>query len=121
MEEMHKNILEHVLRGCVSDPPDMTMYYFCKTRADGLPWYRGVRGTSQLESFHFHVARSVPTWCMSPEFMDVTMLEFVWEWNCNAAINNLGSRDYGFYNLEVLDELVRLPHNSAIPKLRTEV
>ena len=108
MEEMHKNILEHVLRGCVSDPPDIPMYYYCSTRAsNGLPWYRGIRGTSQLESFHFHVARNVPTWCISPEFMDVTMLEFVWEWNCTAAVKNLGSRDYGFYNLEVLDELVR--------------
>lgn len=102
------NILSHALRGCVSDPVEIPMYYYTHTRSNGLPIYLGVRGTSQLEAFHFHVARCTPTWSLSPQAMDATIMEFVIHWNINMAVKHLGARDYGFYSLEVLDDLVRV-------------
>ena len=108
MHQMHISILGHALRGCVSDPIGIPMYRYTKTRSNGLPFFKTIRGTSQLESFHFHVARAIPTWTVSPQAMDAMIMEYAWEWNCNAAIANLGSHDYGHYNLEILDDLVPL-------------
>jgi 3'-5' exonuclease len=115
MEEVHLNCLGHVLRGCVSDPPDMPMYYHSKTRKNGLPVYRTVRGTSQLEGFHYHVRSKVPTWNLTPQSMDASVMEFVWAFNCKAGIESLGETDYGFFALDCLDYLVSsMVHSAAV-------
>eukprot|EP00951_Prasinocladus_malaysianus_P017378 scaffold136996_cov18-Prasinocladus_malaysianus.AAC.1 len=40
--------------------------------------------------------------------MDATIMEFVWQWNCDAGVASCGDRDYGTYALEILDDLVPL-------------
>ena len=67
-----------------------------------------MRGTSQLEGFHHHLADMVAGWTCNPELMDVVIMEFVHRWNIKARVKNCGHRHYGFYDLELLDYLVPL-------------
>ena len=45
---------------------------------------------------------------MSPELADALILEFIFRWNVKTAIKCKGQRDFGFYDLEILDRLVRV-------------
>ena len=106
MEAEHASIMFHAAHGCISDPPDLNMYLEIGRRGDGSPIYRCVRGTSQLEGFHHHLADVVHGWVCSPELMDAAVMEFVHRWNIDARIRANGERDFGFYDLEIMDYLV---------------
>ena len=77
VKDVHEKILEHIARGCVSDPPGRSMYYDLGRSESGMPNWNGTRGTSQLEGFHMHLVRAIRTWAISPELMDSLVLEFV--------------------------------------------
>lgn len=49
MGHVFGKVMEHVLKGCVSDSPDVDMFIQIGHCSDGLPVYRCFRGTSQLE------------------------------------------------------------------------
>jgi len=49
MTEIHAGVIKHVLRGCVSDPPGMAMYFEIGRSPEGLPTYKGKRSSSALE------------------------------------------------------------------------
>ena len=76
-KDCHVQCLEHILRGCVSDPPGRSMYFDLGKSKSGMPRWNGVRGTSQLEGFHMHLARAVKSWAVSPELHDAFALDFV--------------------------------------------
>jgi hypothetical protein len=49
MMDTHANMMRHILKGCLSDPPNTEMYYFMGTSSSGLPKFVGIRGSSGLE------------------------------------------------------------------------
>jgi len=42
---------------------------------------------------------------MGPELADAYLLQHIFRWNTNAAVNHLGAPDYGCYSLDLLDLL----------------
>jgi len=42
---------------------------------------------------------------MSPEVADACIMEFTFRWNQVASRNHKGEPDYGFFSLEILDEV----------------
>lgn len=54
---------EHVLKGCLSDVPNVQLYGVTREMVRGgvtLPVYRCARGTTSLESFHLHLNTFIP-------------------------------------------------------------
>ena len=49
MAEVHASVIRHVLKGCVSDPPGKHMYFQTGTTPEGLPVFKGIRSSSELE------------------------------------------------------------------------
>ncbi|KAJ3073463.1 hypothetical protein HDU98_001449, partial [Podochytrium sp. JEL0797] len=62
-----KSLLKHAEKGCLSDPPGMSMYYPVRKDREGLTVYRCIRGTNRLESYHQKLEMLFDSWCASPE------------------------------------------------------
>ena len=84
-----RNMVKHVRSGCLSDPPDLQMYYRTGTDADKLPIYRCSRGTSSVESIHQKLSSFFP-FLASPELADALLAEKRHRINSRAAVRNLG-------------------------------
>ena len=73
MADIHTEVLKHVFKGCISDPPGLNMYYEVGAKPGaGMSYHRilhSIRGTSLLENFHLHLRRNVlaDTTNVSPE------------------------------------------------------
>ena len=63
MADIHAEVLNHVFKGCISDPPDLNMYYEVAAKPGvSMAYHRilhSIRGTSLLENFHLHLRRNV--------------------------------------------------------------
>ena len=49
MDKVHSDAIQHILRGCVSDPPGEPMYIEISLDDHGRPTYISIRGSSRLE------------------------------------------------------------------------
>ena len=52
---------------CLQDPPGVLLYTETGSLTKGgvqLKTYRCARGSTSLESFHLHLARFIPGWCL---------------------------------------------------------
>ena len=67
--KVHRAIVAHIRKGCVSDFPDYNYYFLVGTTKDGFPIYKSVRGTSALEGYHHHLRLLVAQCCMSPRLL----------------------------------------------------
>ena len=81
----HKNILNHIRNGCVSDPQSIPMYM---ERNDGSVIC--ARGTNGLESWH-SFADSLAATAASPSLCDMALniLTFRWNYNHMSYFDNI--------------------------------
>lgn len=66
-------LMAHIRKGCLSDPPSLSLYYKIRTDSNNLPVYRCIRGTSDVESFHQLIEMRFQPWNASPEFADAVL------------------------------------------------
>ena len=82
MADIHEEVLKHVMKGCISDPPGLNMYYEVGSKPKGKSVYHRVlhtiRGTNLLENFHLHLRRDVlaDAHLVSPEVRPPHLLFF---------------------------------------------
>ncbi|KAI8830988.1 hypothetical protein BJ741DRAFT_567708 [Chytriomyces cf. hyalinus JEL632] len=102
-----KNLAKHIRNGCISDVPDLSLYFVDGHTKDGLPRYRCCRGTNSNEGFHRHLRNVLHMYSGSPYLLHLVLLEFTYRWNLRMAIKNRGLDPEigGFYNQHVLEEI----------------
>ena len=68
--------MTHLLNGCLSDHPDVQLYFEHEVgNAMLFKKLKCARGSSQLEGFHAHVANATSGKIMSPQMFDLLLLE----------------------------------------------
>jgi hypothetical protein len=102
----HKQCMEHVWCGCLSDIPGMPMYYERRS-ARGFPRYVTIRGTSQLECYHRWLRACISGSQLAPDLFAVLLLHFNYRWNVRCGIRSRGHHDQGTYCHWVLEEVRR--------------
>ena len=108
MHVVHAGVMKHILSGCLSDPPGVNLYYCVHETKDGLPTFRCVRSSSQLEGFHFHLRRIIRGYYSSPLLVDAILLSFVHSWNLTAAVRNKGNEELYTSCTELVDAVQTL-------------
>ena len=141
MEDVYESCMEHILAGLCSDPPGENMYYEIRRSKTGLPTFRTIRGNSQegfhlplrlfmpghhvspqpiFEGFHLPLRLFMPGHHVSPQLADAITLPFVFSWNQRAAETTLGAHRFGFYTLELIDQVQdlesKLHNNMPFPQ-----
>ena len=79
LDEADQLIKEHVLKGCLSDPPEdeLTLYYLDGVDADGLNKYFCTRGDSALEGFHMRLNQGANFYNAGPEYVEAYTLYMI--------------------------------------------
>jgi len=93
-----KTIGEHIIKGCVSDPPDAPLYYGTGRYADGREVVKCARGTNALESFHQKLMLVVRANKASLEYGEALLKEFAYQWNMKQAVLNRGLDELHAWN-----------------------
>ena len=118
---LHKNIVLHIRKNCLSDIPLVNYYTTIGADKDGLALYKCIRGTSALEGLHQKLRQLVRGYSNSPRFMKSLISEFLLRWNQNIDINVRGLSDQyeGLYvgdRLEIeIEKLSKWPDCAAPP------
>ena len=102
----HRQCMEHVWAGCLSDIPGVPMYIEVGNDG-GLPRYITVRGTSQLECYHRWLRACISGSRISPELFRLLLANFNFRWNVRCGVKNRGFSDLRTYSHWVLEEVSR--------------
>jgi hypothetical protein len=94
----------HIQKGCLSDHPDIPLYYFPPGFEDILEFLCG-RGTSPLEAYHSHANTIVSATNSSPELTEHAVREWNFRWNILMAILHRGMSDLGHFRHELVEEI----------------
>lgn len=98
------NLLKHVDDDCLSDPPGIPLYYAVGRDKNDLTLYRCVRGTSDTESFHQLLSRTVQCWNGGPELIECIVMIIRHRYNVRASERHrLGFPKIGHYDHFLLD------------------
>ena len=102
---------KHFEKGCCSDLPNFPMYY---TGTDGKILYC-LRGTSALEGWHKYLrALLTGRTSLSPVAAYHLIMAKTQRWNMQMAIDRLGERDYGTFDMRLLITLSKLDRELSI-------
>lgn len=85
----------------------LSSYYEVGETSFGLKLYGCKRGSSHLEGFHEHSDNAFAGFWNSPLLYDVCALNFITRWNRKCAVKNLHEPDYGHFNMELVEEVIR--------------
>lgn len=97
----YKALLRHVQRGCLSDHPDVNLYYRVGNQL------HCIRGTSCLEGYHYHVRKIIQQYQSTPELCIKILRMFNYRWNIDRlADREMLSPSYAnFYQHYLLEEM----------------
>lgn len=110
MAKVHADVMTHIQHGCMSDPPGVCMYYVVHRTKEGLPTYRCLRSSSQLEGFHLHLRKIFDSWNVSPLVADSIVCLFIHSWNITAGIRSRGFPNRRTSRTELMDEMQCIHH-----------
>ncbi|CAN0004911.1 unnamed protein product, partial [Scytosiphon promiscuus] len=105
--EAAKRLREHIVADCCSDVPKQALYFEAGKDPETLcALFRCVRGTNDLEGYHFHM-RLLVAWCLSPRLAHLLLLEHNYRWNLRQSIKNRGVSEVvgGFYDQPMLEAI----------------
>ncbi|CAM9925326.1 unnamed protein product, partial [Hapterophycus canaliculatus] len=105
--ESAKRLREHIVADCCSDAPKQALYFEAGRDPETLcALFRCVRGTNDLEGYHFHM-RLLVAWCLSPRLAHLLLLEHNYRWNLRQSIKNRGltAGVGGFYDQPMLEAI----------------
>ncbi len=96
----------HFEKGCYSDKPGFSYYYFITTKS-GTQRLMCVRGSSALEGFHKHLRKVFPGFHTAPLLATCLLALYVYRWNVDrAAERGLISEEYAdWYDHDLVMEL----------------
>jgi hypothetical protein len=100
----HRQCMEHVWSGCLSDVPGIPMYFECGTKG-GLPRYATLRGTSQLECYHRWLRACISGSRIGAGLFKDLLAHFNYRWNHRCDIRSRGGADYGTYSIWILEQV----------------
>lgn len=104
----HQNGLKHINMGCLSDHPEVQLYFEVSGSDSNSPLLRCARGSSQQEGFHFYVFDSTAGKTISPQLFDPMLAELVHRWNWDRAVKAGLQGDFGCYDIELFEALHKL-------------
>jgi len=109
MWKAHARAWSHFEKGCYSDKPGYSYYYFTTSKS-GKKQLMCVRGTSALEGFHKHLRRIFPGFHTSPLLATCLLALFVYRWNMDrAAERGLIPEEYAeWYSHETIVDMQQL-------------
>jgi hypothetical protein len=111
--KVHLNCLKHLNKGCLSDHPDVSLYFQSTINKDGVfKKMRCARGSSQLEGFHFYIANATAAKSMSAALYDRLLLDTVYRWNTDRAIAAQLQSQHHCYDPQLLESIHRLCENN---------
>ncbi|CAM9586028.1 unnamed protein product, partial [Hapterophycus canaliculatus] len=105
--ESSKRFREHIVADCCSDAPKQALSFEAGRDPETLfALFRCVRGTNDLEGYHFHM-RLLVAWCLSPRLAHLLPLEHTYRWNLRQSIKNRGVTEVvgGFYDHPMLEAI----------------
>lgn len=105
--EAVRRLRVHIIEDCCTDPPNQALYFEAgKDPETRCTLYRCVRGTSDLEGYHFHM-RKLIDWCLSPKLAHLLLLEHNYRWNLRQSISNRGLSESvgGFFDQPMLEAI----------------
>ena len=100
----HRQCMEHVWSGCLSDVPGIPMYFECGTKG-GLPRYATLRGTSQLECYHRWLRACISGSRIGAGLFKDLLAHFNYRWNHRCDIRSRGGTNYGTYSIWILEQV----------------
>ena len=102
----HESCMTHLLNGCLSDHPDVQLYFEHEVgNAMLFKKLKCARGSSQLEGFHAHVANATSGKIMSPQLFDLLLLEMVHRWNTDRAVDSNLECNLHSYDIRTLTSI----------------
>jgi hypothetical protein len=106
----HKSCMEHLVKGCLSDHPDVALYFEFEDEDNDNKFVkmRCGRGSSLLEGFHLHISEATAGKMVGPLLFDHQLREMIYRWNVDRSINARQSVDYGCYNLLLFERIHNL-------------
>jgi hypothetical protein len=104
--------------GCLSDHPDVQLYFEAHQSSGELPVLRCARGSSQQEGFHFHVFQSTAGKTVSPDLFDPLLCELVYRWNFDRAVASGLQEDCGCYDIMLFESLNALAQGPIFNEFR---
>jgi hypothetical protein len=107
-----RNVIEHATKGCLSDPPDIQLYFKTKIDQHKLQVYRCIRGTSSLEEFHQKLMLKIQMWNASPIHVHDVLANFRHRYNIRASERNRPDfPSIGHYDHHLIDRIQLLTRN----------
>jgi hypothetical protein len=103
-------ILDHVDKGCISDPKGLKLYYELKTDKYGLMTYRCIRGTNSVEGgVHQKLSMKFEPWNAGPQIADAVLAILRHRHNIRASQRNRALfPNVGHYEHYILDDIQEL-------------
>ncbi|KAJ3412203.1 hypothetical protein HDV05_001113 [Chytridiales sp. JEL 0842] len=100
----------HIKKNCLSDVPNVAMYFTDGETADGIPKYRCIRGTNIIEGYHRHLRKIFHHHAGSPKLLHHLLLEFNYRWNLKMALKyrSLPLDIGGFYDQHLIEKVNNL-------------
>ena len=114
--ERIENCIYHVKNGCLSDPPDIELYYEKGKDVNDLTQYRCVRGSNSNEgTVHRVLNDKFGAFNAGPILSYCMLLDFAARNNMKAEVRNKGGRDFGHFSPWLIDEAVKLHEELGLP------
>lgn len=109
-EKVHKAILKHIRRNCLSDIPGVSYYIQVGTDKLGIPLLKCCRGTSALKRLHQKLRQLIRGYANSPCFARALVFEFIYRWNhdLDVAARGLPSEYGHFYEGSALEKEIQI-------------
>jgi hypothetical protein len=107
--EVHKQIDElrkHILKGCLSDPPNVQLYYPAGLDRDNLQLWMCSRGSVKNETSHTHLKDIIVSFGTGPELVDAVCCNDQYRTAIKSLIRySPGFKDIGHFDHFYLDLL----------------
>lgn len=115
-----QQVLKLCSSGLMSDPPDVQLYYHTSTDSNGLPLYRCIRGTNDIEGgVHQKIRRKFGAFNAGPRLADCLLAEFRQRHNITVGSKNREKCIfYGHFDTWLIDRLKFL--EDSLDNLRIE-
>ena len=84
MKATHNSVIAQLAAGYLSDPEDVNVYFNISNDVE-KPKYITVRGTSQLESLHYHIQKILSGPNCREETMHMVLTDRLYRWNMLKA------------------------------------
>lgn len=104
MKSIHENALVHVRNNCLSDPPEIGLYFQRVENRNGVS-FGCKRGTSALEGYHSGLKSIFQGGSVSAELAQIMLTNYNFRWNIRNGIKNRGEKNYGFYDHHLLERI----------------